>query len=180
MTYLGRALTPDRRERMRLLLRTARQCGWHIHGVSSDVCLCAGHAVQGPALASRSALAPLLLHALHLAEAVQRALNSSAPRSPALVKPSDGAGPLHGAAGASRGESGGSAWRGQAQCASVLRQDEALALARATAVVDSRRARAALLRLVVLAAPLPQVRRIAFAPTVSLWKLDKLERMRVP
>lgn len=120
------------------------------------MCLCAGHAVQGPALASRSALAPLLLHALRLAEAVQRALISSS-----TPKPSLGVNPTRGAAGAAARVSGGSAWRGRPRCASVLRQDEALALARAATVVDSRRATAALLRLVVLAAPLPQVRRIA-------------------
>ena len=133
--------------------------------------LYAGHAIQSPALASRGALAPLLLHALRLAEAMQRTLNSSTP------KPSLGVNPTRGAAGAAARVFEGSAWRGRPRCAGVLGLGEALALARATAVVDSRRPRAALLRLVVLAAPLPQVRRIASAPTVSAWECDKLERM---
>lgn len=139
----------------------------HIYRVPV-VCLCAGHAVQGPALASRSALAPLLLHALCLAEAVQRALNSSN-----TLKRSLGANPVRGAAGAAARLSGGSLGRGRSPCASVLRQGEALALARAAAVVGSRRARAALLRLVVLAAPLPQVQRIASALPLSVWDRGK-------
>ena len=124
--------------------------------MSQVVCLCAGHAVQGPALASLGALARLLLHALRLADGVQHALNSSA-----TPKASTGISPTRGAAGAAAWVSEGSAWRGRPHRASVLRLGEALALARAAALVDSRRARAALLRLVVLAAPLPQARRIA-------------------
>ena len=131
----------------------------------SVTCSRAGHALASQVLAPQSALAPLLLHALRLAEAVQRALGSSAPRNPADAKPSAGGGPAHGAAGAAarvfegsagRGGPQGSAWRGGPQCASVLQLDEALALAHAAALLDSRHASAALLRLVVLAAPLPQ------------------------